>query len=68
MLKTLGGYKDMQTKRQDIRTLSKRHPKPGNVDVSSRQGVFNKTTSSTKERQSSRNRHDNQGSVSGKSK
>ena len=27
MLKTLEVYKDMGTKRQDIRTLSKRHPK-----------------------------------------
>lgn len=54
-----GGYKDMGTKRQDIRTLSKRHPKMGNVNESSRQGIFDKTTSSTKEKQSSRNRHGN---------
>lgn len=55
-----GGYKDMGTKRQDIRTLSKRYPKLETLMYRvDKEALIRKTTSSTKERQSSRNRHGN---------
>lgn len=63
-----GGYKDMGTKRQDIRTLSKRHPKLETLMNRVDKESLIRQHRLPKERQSSRNRHGNQGSVSGKSK
>ena len=57
----------MGTKRQDIRTLSKRHPKLETLMYRVDKESLIRQHRLQKKKQSSRNRHGNQGSVSGES-